>query len=308
MKDKIKIYIIGAGAIGKALAVFLKLENKNVVIIRGSIDNEPIYKNQISVKYNKTQSLKAEVEIATLSHFSTIDGLVILTNKSYGNGELAKKLKGKIGNSPIVLLQNGLGIEQVFIDSNFPEIYRCVLFATSQISPDNELSFTPVAICPIGIIKGNDESLTKIADSLNTSYFQFRVENNIQPIIWKKAIANIVFNSICSLLEIDNGIFHRGGKTLEIAQRVITECILVANKMGILLNYDDVMESVLLISKLSEGQIISTLQDIRNNRETEIETLNFAIVNFAKSINLEHSVTETQLLGELTLLKSELNR
>jgi 2-dehydropantoate 2-reductase len=48
------------------------------------------------------------------------------------------------------------------------------------------------------------------------------------------------------------------------------------------------------------------LQDIKNKRETEIETLNFAIVNVAKKLNKEHMVTETKLLGELIKLKSEL--
>ena len=34
-----RIFIIGAGAVGKALAVFLKLEGRSVCIIRGSMDN-----------------------------------------------------------------------------------------------------------------------------------------------------------------------------------------------------------------------------------------------------------------------------
>lgn len=303
MKDK--IYIIGAGAIGKALAVFLKLNNKNVVIVRGRVDDTPTYTEEISVIYDKTQSLKAEIEITTINNITLFDGIVVLTNKSYGNEQLAQKLKNKIGNSPIVLLQNGLGVEQVFIENDFSEIYRCVLFATSQLSTENELSFKPVTVCPIGIVKGG-ENLKIVVDAINSQFLQFRAEGNIQPIIWKKAIANIVFNSICPLLEIDNGVFHRNKQVLELAKKVIAECIDISEKRGIILSFEEVLESVLLISKLSDGQLISTLQDINNKRETEIKSLNFEMVNIAKSLNMEQYVAKTQLLGELTLLKSGL--
>jgi 2-dehydropantoate 2-reductase len=52
--------------------------------------------------------------------------------------------------------------------------------------------------------------------------------------------------------------------------------------------------------------LISTLQDIKMRRRTEIETLNFSIVNIARQLNKESWVTETKLLGELTKLKSDL--
>jgi 2-dehydropantoate 2-reductase len=119
---------------------------------------------------------------------------------------------------------------------------------------------------------------------------------------------NSVFNSICPLLEIDNGVFHRNETSLKIAKRVIEECLAVCKEKGVSLSVDEVLESLLLISKFSDGQLISTLQDIRNNRKTEIETLNFAIVNMAIALNLENSARETRLLGELTKLKSELHK
>ena len=43
------IYIIGSGAIGKTLAVFLKLENKNVILIRGSVDDQAARNETIQV-------------------------------------------------------------------------------------------------------------------------------------------------------------------------------------------------------------------------------------------------------------------
>lgn len=305
---KNNIYIVGAGAVGKALAVFLKEAGKNVVLVRGSVDDEATRTETIRIVAAGQTEIGAEIEVGCLSDFSGLDGIIVLTSKSFGNEKLAARLKEKTGGSPLVILQNGLGIEQPFIDLDYPEIYRCVLFVTGQPVSENKVSFKPVAVSPIGVIKGSPAKLTEIVEALDTSGFSFKAEDDIQTVIWKKAIINSVFNSICPLLEIDNGIFHREKKVLEIAKRVIAECVAIAGEEGIHLETDEVVERLLLISKSSDGQLISTLQDILNKRPTEIETLNFAIVAAAEKYNKENSVTETRLLGELTRLKSNLSR
>lgn len=305
---KNKIFVVGFGAIGKALAVSLRLEGRIVAVLRGSVDDEPSRIEQIEVALNDGTTLAAEIEVSTLSRFERLDGIVVLTSKSYGNESLSRALKDKTSDSPIVILQNGLGVERAFIEKYFPEIYRCVLFATSQSVSENKVSFKPVAVSPIGAIKGGDANLNMVVERLNTRNFQFRAEADIQPVIWQKAIINSVFNSVCPLLEVDNGVFHREEKALAIARRVIEECVTVAQAAGIFLETETVIEKLLIISKASDGQLISTLQDIRNKRKTEIETLNFEIVSLAKDLNHEDAVRETKLLGELTLLKSESSR
>ncbi len=300
------IYIIGAGAIGKALAVFLQLNQQQVTLLRGSVDNGAQSLEKISVML-EGKILEAEINICSLSNFEGLDGIIVLTSKSFGNENLAETLKTKTGHSPVVLLQNGLGVEQPFIDHNFPEIYRCVLFVTSQVMESGEVRFKPITDCPIGTIKGSGLFLTEVIDMLSTSWFRFVAETNIQLVIWKKAIINSVFNSVCPLIEVDNGIFHRDAAALELADRIITECLLVAREKGIILAKDEVLENLLRISRFSDGQLISTLQDIRLGRRTEIGTLNGEIVNIARNSNMEHLVPETRLLWEMTRLKEQLN-
>jgi 2-dehydropantoate 2-reductase len=301
------IYIIGAGAVGKALAVFLSRAGKNVTLVRGSVDGEARRVENIRVVLNDETETGAEIEIGTLSDYPRLDGLVVLTNKSFGNAQLSRALKGKTNDSPLVVLQNGLGVERPFIELDFPEVYRCVLFVTSQILPDGKIRFKPVSVSPVGTIKGNPANLARVVGELDNSAFPFKAESDIQTVIWKKAIINSVFNSICPLLEVDNGVFHRDPRVLAIAVRVVEECVAVAAEKGIDLDTAEVIDRLLLISKSSDGQLISTLQDINNKRPTEIETLNFAIAGIAEQSGREHLVTETKLLGELTRLKSNLS-
>lgn len=302
------IFIVGNGAIGKALAVFLKLQGKNAVILRGSVDDGSSVIEKITVVLADQSTLEAEVETSTLSRFATLDGMVVLTNKSFGNEDLALALKPKINTSPLVILQNGLGVEQVFTDHEFPGVYRCVLFVTSQVAADGRVSFKPAFECPIGGISGIDSSLNDIVEELSTPHFRFRAEENIQQVIWKKAIMNSVYNSVCPLLNIDNGIFHRNEQALAIAREIISECVQIAHETGVMLEQDDVIASLVAISKASDGQLISTLQDINRKLPTEIDTLNFAIVRIAEKFGKTHLVEQTRLLGELVKLKSDINR
>lgn len=300
------IFIIGAGAIGKALAAFLKYEGKEVILLRGHLDDHSAYTEYIEVFLKNRKVVKAKVPVSTISNFSELNGLVVLTNKSYGNAAIAQKLQAKINDTPILILQNGLNVEKPFIENNFPQIYRCVLFATSQPLSENQLQFMPVSDSSVGIIAGSPEGLQAIVDEINTPNFRFKTEPNIHAKVWSKTIVNCVFNSVCPLLEIDNGIFYRNPAALSIAKRIINECIAVAATQGISLRTEEVLNSLLLISQHSDGQLISTYQDIINKRTTEIETLNVAIASIAHHLQEKELATETSLLGELIQIKSQI--
>jgi 2-dehydropantoate 2-reductase len=300
------VYIVGAGAIGKTLAAALAASERKVQLIRGSTDDGNSYEKHISVQGSE-QHFDANVVVSSSINHPVIDGVVVFANKSYGNEALAEAFASRLRKLPIVIMQNGLGVEDAFLRRGYEQVYRCVLFATSQNNHDDTITFKPVAHSAIGAIKGSINQLTAVVNLLHTSFFPFRSETNIQPIIWKKAIANCVFNSVCPVLETDNGIFHRNDHAWRIAQRIINECVAIAVEKGISLSSEEVEASLLQISKRSEGQIISTLQDIRNKRPTEIDTLNFEICRIAGELGKEHAVTATRLMGELVKLKETLN-
>jgi 2-dehydropantoate 2-reductase len=306
-KVKSKIYILGAGAIGKALAVFLKLEEKDVVLIRTTPGNHSTISKSIAVQLADGSSMQTSIEINSLHDINLFDGIVVLTNKSFANRAIAVALRKKIGSSPIVVMQNGLNVEEVFVKENFPAVYRCVLFSTSQLTSMNTVRFKPVSVSPIGIVNGDASRLNEIVALLDNLHFRFKSVEDIQPIIWRKTIANCVFNSVCPLLDVDNGLFHRNEVAKSIAVQVINECVLIAKAVGIELKTDEILDTVLLISKSSDGQLISTLQDIKNGRPTEIESLNFAIFEIARTMGMGGHLSATRLLGELTKLKADLN-
>jgi 2-dehydropantoate 2-reductase len=201
-------------------------------------------------------------------------------------------------------MQNGVGVETPFLDAQFSSIYRCVLYVTSQATSEYDFVTRPVTASPIGIISGNETELQTCVEQLTTREFPFRSEANIQREIWKKAIINAVFNSICPLLNVDNGIFIRSEEAADLARDIVQECVMLTDRLNLELSERELIEQMMLISKRSDGQLISTLQDIRMGRPTEIESLNLEISRVAASMYPELHLPKVELLGKMIVAKS----
>jgi 2-dehydropantoate 2-reductase len=302
-----KIYIVGAGAIGMSLAVNLIQSGRSVTAVRTSDSKYAWDTITIAVQCDKGTPAEAPVEMVSLSRLESIrDGIIVITAKATANRLIASELKQKEAIGPIVIMQNGIGVESPFIDSGFPDIYRCVLYATSQESEKNCYRFRSVAASPIGIVKGDAQKLKDLVEQLNTLKFQFRVEERIREETWKKTIMNAVFNSLCPLLEVDNGIFRRDPNVAEVALDIVREIVEVTKRIGLDFNEKALMEQLMMISERSDGQLISTLQDLKNGSETEIAFLNLEIARIAEELTPRVAVSKTKFLGELILLKSKI--
>ena len=306
MDTKETIYILGSGAVGFPLAAYLTNAGRNVVAVRTSRNDVPKSTTNVTVQ-DGINRVTVPIETISLSSLSRLDGTVVITTKSYTNPAIADLLKERKATGPLVIMQNGVGIERPFLDAGFAAVCRCVLYLTSQPTSEFEFSFHPITASPIGIIEGLEAELAKCVEQLNTEAFPFRPEANIQKEIWKKAIINSVFNSLCPLLDVDNNVFVRDEATAHLARQLVKECITLTDRLNIGLSETEVMQQIIRISTGSK-QLISTLQDIRNGRRTEIESLNLEIARQAASLQPPLHLPQTELLGKIVLAKSVLHR
>jgi 2-dehydropantoate 2-reductase len=306
MDTKETIYILGSGAVGFPLAAYLTNAGRRVVAVRISRNDVPKSMIDVTVQ-DASNRVTTPIETISLSNLAKLDGTVIISTKSYTNQAIADLLKERKATGPLVIMQNGVGVERPFLEAGFSVVCRCVLYVTSQPTSEFQFSFRPITASPIGIIEGPQTALAKCVEHLNTDAFPFRAEGNIQKEIWKKAIINSVFNSICPLLDVDNGVFVRDEETANLALRLVKECITLTDRLNIGLSESEVMQQIMRISAGSK-QLISTLQDIRNGRQTEIESLNLEIARLAASQQPPLYLPQTDLLGKIILAKSILHR
>jgi len=246
---------------------------------------------------------------ACLGHSEAAHAIAVITCKSYANEVIASALKARGFVGSIVILQNGVNVETPFLNAGFKEVHRCVLYVTSQTTGEHAVKFRPISSCGVGVIHGTEADRDDCVAALNQPglEFQFHAESNIQRLIWKKAILNAVFNSICPLLDVDNGIFMRDAGAAALAQEIVEECLTLTHKLGILpeLTLQEIMQQLMKISHGGNGVLISTLQDIRHGRQTEIESLNLAMVKIAAEFKPPLPLIETEMLGRMVLMKAQ---
>lgn len=297
------IYILGAGAIGFPLAASLAAAGRPVVAVRTSRADAPAGPVALTIQ-NGERRISASVESLPLAALSGAGGLLVVAAKAHANPAIAGALVASGARGPIVLLQNGVGVERPFLEAGFPSVYRCVLYITSQSTGEGAFSVRPITHSPIGVVRGSAAELERCVAALTTEAFPFRSEPQIEREVWKKAIINTAFNSLCPLLEVDNGIFAREAAAAELAREVVRECVALTERLGLGLGEAELMEQLLLISARSDGQLISTLQDLRAGRPTEIAFLNLAIAEIAAALRPSLDLPRVAMLGRLVAAKS----
>lgn len=304
MPDPHAVHVVGCGAVGMALVASLVEDGRRAVAVRTI--NAAAPRETVSLRLQDgADRLTVSVETVGLSTLDRLEGIVAVTAKAYANRAIAAELNTKGVRGPLVVLQNGVGVETPFLDLHVPDVYRCVLYVTSQTTPDGTLRFRAIKSSPIGILRGTEAGLASAVQAVSTTRWPFHAKREIQREIWKKAIINATFNSICPLLETDNGVFARDPAVAQLASDVVAECLVLTDRLGLRLTREDLMDQILQISRTSDGQLISTLQDIRHGRETEIEFLNMAIGRTAAAQQPRIDLPKTELLGRMVLAKAK---
>jgi len=264
---------------------------------------------KIQIKYANGNSLHQEVQCRSVNRINNIAGTVLIATKANANKKLALKLRELSIDPNILIMQNGIGVENPFLDNGFKRISRCVVYITAEKHSNELISARMVKPSPIGSFGSSNFDIDSLISEISTDEFSFYSERNITREVWKKAIINVAFNSICPILDIDNGIFFRDSSIMEIAKMLINECLPVAHALNIDIKDNDIYSQILGISERSNGQLISTLQDIRNNRDTEIEYLNLEICRLASKLQLKNNkLPLTEMLGNLVKTKAEISK
>ena len=303
MPSQETIHILGSGAIGFVLAAHLAEAGRSVLAVRTS--REDVLRSTVTLNVQSgDRPVRLEIDTVSLAKLANINGPMVVAVKSYANAALAAALRGMNARGPLIIMQNGVGVERPFVQAGFAPIYRCVVYVTSQATAEHEYRFRPVTSSSMGVIAAGEPDLAHCVDLVNTPGFPFHAEDGIEREVWKKAVLNSVFNSICPLLEVDNGVFVRDPSVMALARELVRECVALTDRLGLGLTEDEFMQQLRLISSRSDGQLISTLQDIRLGRRTEIECLNLEMARVAASLQPPLLLPRAEVLGRMILAKS----
>lgn len=302
-----QLYVIGAGAIGGLVGGYLtrKFGKENVILI--DTDKE-------HVKAITDRGLKIYDKGQKEPHLDTVDvnitspdridkemlDNVILATKSYSNNIALKGLKKDIS---MLVLQNGYD-QQL---SEFTNAVRGIEFGFAcKVDEPGHIFNEVKGKYVLGSSKGISKDVESWAKLLNAAGIKAETKLNIDGYLWSKLLINSALNPVSAVegclfkelietpasRELFKDLYKEG---YPIVKKKTDE---LGQKLGSFIGPPNIVNSIFQLSKLSDfvlnkvsdkfGQVESSmLQDIRKNRQTEVDYINGAIIRLGEQYGIE---------------------
>jgi len=206
----------------------------------------------------------------------------------------------------VLTLQNGFRNPEIIADY-VPEerIVAGVTEASADLEGPGHITHTGTGVTTIGRYFGsNDDAVATIADGLTEAGIETTVITAVRDAIWKKVLVNVAYNAIAALSRTRVGEILDSPAGRQLVEAVVTEAVAVARAQGRTFEGDPV-EYVFAVGEKSRAHAPSMLQDVEASRETEINFINGAVVEFAEQHGV--AVPINRMLTRLVRLADEQN-
>ena len=133
----------------------------------------------------------------------------------------------------------------------------------------------------------------KLVSAFNQAGFKTRSADNVNDLIWGKLIINVGINALTAITRLKNGRLPELRGTRLIMEEAVKEAVAVARAKDIQLPYPDPLGRVIEVCQATAGNIASMLQDVINEKETEVDFINGAIVREGKAMGIPTPINLT---------------
>ena len=286
-----KIVIIGAGAMGCLYGAKLSLvpENKVYLLAARAEYVDAINSKGILLESDGEIASYKNVVASTETSAMNYADLVIVFVKSHGtkravlgNVEMLKTAKS------VLTLQNGLGNAEIISEAigTSNVLAGTTAHGALAIEP-GKVRHAGVGPTVIGEASGSATDRTRsICELLNTAGIETAVSDDITSVIWKKLLVNVGINALVGITKLKNGELLDHQSLLEIMSLAVAEAVEVANAKGVDIGDINHFARAKEVAEATAQNKASMLQDILNNRETEIEMINGAIVREGNKLGI----------------------
>ena len=291
-----RIAVVGPGALGCLISGSLKTKTKEDIWL---IDRSPERAKRIreeGLKIEGMSLISAKVNISADPKEVGPSDLVILCVKSYSTEDACKDIKELVSKETFVLtLQNGIGNVQVLNDHfGSDRVIAGITNHGATLLGAGHVRHAGKGDTVIGMSKGKVLGpIKEISNILSKAGFETKISKDIDSVIWSKLVINVGINALTAITRLKNGMLVEHDGTKEILRSAVQEAVKIVKRKRIKLVYDDPIQKVESVCKATAANVSSMLQDVLNNKRTEIDFINGAITRQGKALGIPTPVNET---------------
>lgn len=237
--------------------------------------------------------------------------LVLLCVKSPALGQTLPSLLPLLTENTLLLAwQNGIGHLPVLAGAELPcAVALAVTSLGAHLVGPGRVRFGGAGATSLGFFgQASPEARSALqgaAELFRLAGLEVRVESDILAQVWNKLLVNVGINALTAIHNCENGALLRNGEALALLRAAVLEAASVAQAKGIGIAPEPVARTI-AVCQATAANISSMLQDVRGNRQTEIEAINGAVLNEARLLGIPAPVNAELFVAVKGLEKSYL--
>ena len=148
----------------------------------------------------------------------------------------------------------------------------------------------------------------KVHQLINSAGFNSYTAADPDFLLWHKAVINAGINPISTILNIANGEILKNSSAMLLQEKIVREAVDSASANNIRMDFEEILNTTRDVCEKTSSNICSMLQDIRNGRKTEIESINGRIIEYAEARGIDMPYNRSLYLLVKSLEDSMNNR
>ncbi|MFP2422331.1 2-dehydropantoate 2-reductase [Pseudescherichia vulneris] len=269
-----KITVLGCGALGQLWLTALYRQGHEV---QGWLRVPAPW---CSVNLQETDgSVFNELLTANDPDFLASSDLLLVTLKAWQVSTAVKNLAARLpATCPILLIHNGMGTLEELRSLKQPLLLGMTIQAARR--DGNLIIHTANGTTHIGPANTLAQEYSFLADTLHTALPDVAWHNDINNASWRKLAVNSVINPLTALYDCPNGQLREHPEEVT---RISTEVAAVMQREGLHSSPEDLIKYVWQVIDSTANNISSMLQDVRAQRQTEIDYISGYLLKRARA-------------------------
>ncbi|MGC1175903.1 ketopantoate reductase family protein [Polaromonas sp.] len=281
-KSRLKVAVMGAGAVGCYYGGMLARAGHDVVLIARPQHMEAITRDGLHME---TRSFDEHVRLAASSEPAAVQGadLVLFSVKSTDTESAGALIRPHLAPGALVLcLQNGVDNADR-LRTVLPQhaVAAAVVYVATEMAGPGHVKHHGRGEL---VIEPSPASQT-VAQALIAAGVPAEISDNVRGALWAKLILNCAYNAVSAITQLPYGKTVAGEGVQDLMRDVVAESLAVAEAEGVQVQGD----MHLAVDKLAgsmPSQFSSTAQDLARGKPTEIDYLNGLVVKRGEALGV----------------------
>ncbi|GAB6614019.1 MULTISPECIES: 2-dehydropantoate 2-reductase [Bacillus] len=284
---KMKIGIVGPGAIGLLYAFYLQKSKQDVTLFtRTAKQAEELNVTGVTcMREGKCETVFPPVLPIESMLDQKLDYIFIAV-KQYHITDILPFVRGE---SSLIFLQNGMSHLHAMQQIGNENIAVGIVEHGAKKEEKHIVYHTGIGVTKFGIVHGQSMQFEKIFNCFPFPHFSIQIEDDWKSVMHKKLVVNVCINPLTALLQVQNGELITNPFFYRLMEQVFQEVVFLVKE-----EKEMVWEMVRCVCERTSHNTSSMLADVRANRQTEIGAIVGYVIEEAKK--QQRSVPTLQFL------------